>query len=229
MNFLSKALGLKKSIAARDWRQIRIFYKDLNYGQAYLNLLGDLLKPLAKRFGNLPIFFSRYGPLGMGEDPADCTIANLPADFRLDFGDGQPRHVSLRLRFVKNRGLERAVLEFLRLNQDKYWYSDIRNYDGVDGFGEPRVYAGNDSCAKYRRAALVAQILCANCRFVLETLGQQNGRWVFESNLNIPLAETSHWFCPHMVFNVIGNWDGSGFAATMAGRNAQGVSWNARI
>jgi hypothetical protein len=191
-----------RNLAAYPWRQVRIFIKDNRKGEGYVNLLGYLAQPLQRSLSATPFYFSRYGPMVKGVDDADTKIEEMPADFWLDI-DGKKQHLSMRLRFLARKNAEDFIVQKLNAAKNLYWYSEILEYK-TDGFAEPRVFVGADPGPKLVRAGLVADLFCANARFILDTLVNNGGQWAFQTNPNGGTFPTNFRFALHMMNNAYG-------------------------
>lgn len=172
-----------RTITQCSWRSVRIFFKSPT-AAAYPQALADIVQPFATKFPATPFFFSRYGPIPRGVDDSDTRIDELPDDFWFMFADGTRRHHSLRLRFAALRREEDFIVQRLNLLRSRYWKHSLDDYDPLS-FAEGRVYVGANGPRKAQRANYVGELLCANSRYVLDTIYQDAvGMWRFEENPN---------------------------------------------
>jgi len=84
-----------------NWRQVRIFTSDFSE-QWYYGLLNRFALPLAKKYPNTPLWFTRYND---PEDRGDTNFKALPINFKS--GDN---HCSLRLRFCPSSDEEQFII-----------------------------------------------------------------------------------------------------------------------
>ena len=162
------------------WRQTRIFSR--NFTDAwYLDLLTSVVIPFHHRFPEAPFFVTRYRSVrnAADEDKADTEIQNLPGAF-LNPADNE--HRSLRLRYAAT-GEEDSFLDH-QIDRNRFWISDIRGFDVVDGLGNPRFSTSTDLGRRRMRAEIFAQILWHHSRLVLDTVVNPGGAAEFEENID---------------------------------------------
>ena len=158
-----------------NWRQVRIFTSDFS-DQWYFGLLAAFAVPFAAKYPETPFWFTRYtGDRKRGEqdDAADTTIVELK-DLYLNAAQ---EHRSLRFRFCLFSD-EEAFLEALFTN--KFWCSGFLPFNTFVQFGTGRFGSDPDIDSRLKRASAVAQLLYANCLYVLDVFQQRNGAWSFE-------------------------------------------------
>ena len=200
---------LASDYLAHPWRQVRIFITGANIGQAYLDLLGYLVQPLAAAYPATPLWFTRYGPLAEGEDNADTNMAQVPADWRRPFPDlrpdlqaNPPCTFSVRLRWAARKQEEAYIVQKLNAAPNLYWYSSVLDFDAPNSFAEPRVYAAGGSAAhKRERANLVCHTLSTYSRFILHNLISAQGVWQFENNPDNWTGHVNFRYPLHMLNN----------------------------
>lgn len=163
-----------------NWRQVRIFTSDFS-DQWYYGLLNTFVLPLAKKYPNTPLWFTRY----TGQDEGDTFFAALPPSFKSG-GD----HRSIRLRLCPSSDEEQYVAS---LSNQAYWWSDFRDFDAMEAFSSGRFGDARNVGYRIRRASVTASLLCANCRYVL-TLLEDGGGCSFESNSDINSRFTGNSF-----------------------------------
>jgi len=162
----------------------------------YPSLLGSVVKPVATEFPDQDFFFSKY-VIWYGEDDGDTDCMptpdrKLPPNFEYTV-QGRPGHRSVRLRFRENATFENRLRGLLDSNPDHYLYSDIRTFGFEGDIGGERFAPHRERTAVLRRSRLVATLLCANSRIILDALVQDGNLFRFEKNehaLNQPLKST---------------------------------------
>lgn len=199
--------GIQASLIMTDvdfherWYQVRLFSKNFGHG-FYAELLGKIVAPLVTAKPTTPLFFSRYVcPLGM--DDGDTNIAALPPDYLLPQPQQQaPWHFSIRMRFREMRGV-RSALRAIIMGEPDFWFSDISPCVLAGVLAADRFSTQHVDPAMSHRIRLVAELLGANCRIVLDTLKNQAGNWSFEASnnqLNLPMGSVAQSI-NHMIVN----------------------------
>ncbi len=185
-----------------DWRQVRVFTMDTS-AFWYPRLLHTAVSPLSVRKQHHDVFVSKYqAPLGY--DDGDTAIESLTPQFLFE-RDGQQWHSSVRIRFRGNDEFE-ADLGVILERESSLWYSDFLDYDLQSDLGGSRFCPNKELAASRHRARLIAEVLCANSRVVLDAIAADRGDIRFERNeneLNMPLGSTFRSL-GHMVSNA---WD----------------------
>lgn len=194
----------------QNWYQVRIFSK-IPMPQQYIDLLVRVAKPFQDQSPALRFFFSHYF-CPLGTDDGDTSIQALPQDFRFIEPSGRSWHGSLRLRF-RERGNERAKLTNLLNGQADFWHSAILPCTPECVLPPDRFATDQQPIPRARRIRLVAELLQANCRLVLDNLEPQGGNWQFQENQhneNIRLRSVIK-SVEHMILNVWRRNDGTPF------------------
>lgn len=194
----------------QNWFQVRIFSK-VAVPHQYADLLVRTVKPFAERTPALRFFFSYYY-CPRHSDDGDTNIAALPADFLFHDPTYGPCHGSVRLRFRATKD-ERAKLEGVLHGQPDFWYSDIRPCTPVDVLPPNRFATDQQPIPRARRIRLVAELLQANCRLVLDNLQQEAGVWRFQENQHDENKRLGSVVksVDHMILNVWRRNDGTAF------------------
>ena len=163
----------------QNWFQVRIFSR-VPMPQQYVDLLVRVTKPFQDQSKALRFFFSHYF-CPLGTDDGDTDINALPQDFRFVEPSGRAWHGSLRLRF-RERGAEREILRNLLNGQADFWHSAILPCTPEGVLPPDRFATDQQPIPRARRIRLVAELLQANCRLVLDNLQQEAGDWRFQEN-----------------------------------------------
>lgn len=158
-----------------NWRQVRLFSRE-PMERWYADLLATAVRSLADLCPDLSLFVSRY-VCPLGHDDGDTDIERLPADF-LRNQDGKSLHCSVRVRFRPSSIAE----EFLGALRRPLWHAGIRDYDIERDLGGPRFAPNQSKDASRRRARLVAELLSANTRLILDALETRDDATDFEVN-----------------------------------------------
>lgn len=194
----------------QNWFQGRIFTK-VHAPLRFADLLGRVVNPFVEQQPALRFFFSHYYcPPGM--DDGDTNIQLLPPQFLIPDQTYGPCHASVRLRF-RERAQERQRLEALLNNQPDFWCSDIRACTPEGVLPTDRFATDQQPVPRARRIRLVAELLQANCRLVLNNLRFDANTWQFQENQhneNQPLGSVVK-SVEHMILNVWRRNDGTAF------------------
>jgi hypothetical protein len=161
-----------------QWRQVRLFCQRAD-PYWYAKAVVEILRPLFEAYPGPLLFGSRYcAPLGL--DDGDTDIAQLPAAFLHEF-NGNRWHRSIRIRFRTDEGTEAEISE--RVHQSAhYWFSAFLDYPILDDLGGPRFSPNQDNERRLQRTRLVAELLRANTRLVVDAVVQGDGAPHFEEN-----------------------------------------------
>jgi hypothetical protein len=206
LNFWAEEIQTQNDIMTdekfhQNWFQVRIFTK-VQAPIRFADLLGRVMNPFAEQQPALRFFFSQYYcPLGM--DDGDTEIHLLPPDFLLPDPQFGQCHASIRLRF-RERKNERQQLAALLQAQPDFWYSDIRACTPQGVLPPDRFATDQQAVPRDRRIRLIAELLQANCRLVLNNLLFEAGVWKFQENQhneNQPLGSVVK-SVEHMILNV---------------------------
>jgi hypothetical protein len=186
----------------QGWRQVRVFCSNYNQPNWYPNFLGTVLKPIFGTDSKTVFFTTRYICLLGGDDDGDCNISNLPAEFLPARPDGKRIHFSIRVRF-KPQANEEELLSATVKGMAHLWFSDFLAFSMPGGLAGDRFATDQDKDSQERRGRLVAELLYANSRFLLDSLVLNGEQWSFQQNthaLNKPcgLAVQS---ALHMIVN----------------------------
>jgi hypothetical protein len=185
----------------KGWRQVRLFTRNVNRPDWHQEFLGTVVKQFWQQNPKTIFFVSRY-ICTLGEDDGDTDISKLPPDFLFIRPGKKQIHFSIRLRFKPESDeegkLSAAVKEIPHL-----WHSGFLNFKMPGGLAGDRFATAQDTESQERRGRLVAELLCANSRLLLDSLACNSDQWDFEPNkneLNQPcgLAAQSTF---HMVVN----------------------------
>ena len=178
----------------RHWRQVRIFTSDFS-NQWYLGLLSKFVLGLAKSYPATPIWFTRY----TGGDTGDTNFSSLPSQFTR--GPNREDHLSIRLRFCPISDEE----DFIKSKIDSsFWWSDFRDYDALDTFSKERFGDERSEEYKVKRAKSTADLLCANCRYVLNLLEDGGGTFETNGDINSEFTGNSFQTMIHLMSQVMG-------------------------
>lgn len=195
---------------SENWYQARLFTK-LQQANWFANLLGRVIKPFVDQQPFVRLFFSQYYcPFGM--DDGDTIIANLPQDFRLQIPAYGLGHASVRIRF-RERKDEGTSLAAIINEQPDFWCSGITPCTPEDVLPPNRFSTDQDAPSRSRRIRLVAELLHANCRLVLDNLRFENDTWGFQGNDHAGNQRLGSVLksMEHMILNVWCRNDGSPF------------------
>lgn len=179
--------------------------------QQYPDLLVRVARPFLGQSPALRFFFSHYW-CPLGTDDGDTNIQALPQHFRFVEPSGRAWHGSLRLRF-RERTDERAKLINLLNSLPDFWFSEILPCTPEGVLPPDRFATDQQPIPRARRIRVVAELLQANCRLVLDNLEHQGGTWQFQENLhneNIRLRSVVK-SVEHMILNVWRRNDGTPF------------------
>lgn len=185
-----------------DWRQVRVFTTDTS-AFWYPELLHTVVSPLVARHQHHDFLVTKYC-VPLGYDDGDTSIRDLPPQY-LFKQEGKQWHSSVRIRFRGNDEFEAGLGAMLE-RESSLWYSDFLDYGLQSDLGGPRFCPNRDLAASRHRARLIAELLCANSRVVLDAIAADRGDIRFERNendLNSPLGSTFRSL-GHMVCNA---WD----------------------
>ncbi len=163
-----------------NWRQLRIFTSDFS-AQWYVGLLATFVIPFAKKYPETPLWFTRYTGIRntLGEDVADTDINALSFPYLVQDHQQQLHHSSLRFRF---RVVTDEEIFLKSLLDSKFWWSGFLDFKAYENLSEGRFGSSIDTSARSRRANAVINLLDANCRYALDLLQENNGKWSFERN-----------------------------------------------
>jgi len=194
----------------QNWFQARIFSR-VPMPQQYPDLLVRVARPFLGQAPALRFFFSHYW-CPLGTDDADTNIQALPQDFRFGEPSGRVWHGSLRLRFREPTDERAKLINLLNGLQD-FWFSEVLPCTPEGVLPPDRFATDQQPIPRARRIRLVAELLQANCRLVLDNLEHQGGTWQFQENLhdeNIRLRSVVK-SVEHMILNVWRRNDGTPF------------------
>lgn len=141
------------------WSQVRIFSKHyaINW---YHSILKGIVSPFSRSVQNQKYYFSRYC-CNLAQDPHDTKTESFPKECEFT---KEKITLSVRLRFQSSKLRVKKLKDILKENEDKIWYSDIRNYEYIDSFSELRFSKEK----RIDRANLVCNLFCANSKLVLD-------------------------------------------------------------
>jgi len=166
----------------QGWRQVRIFVRNLDRPNWYPDFLGTVIKPLWQQNLKTTFFISRY-ICPLGSDDGDCDIAKLPGDFLFLQPDGNRIHFSIRLRFRPGANEEELLSATIK-GLAHLWFSDFLDFCMPGGLAGDRFATDQDKDSQERRGRLMAELLYANSRLLLDTLICDGGQWFFQQNAN---------------------------------------------
>lgn len=192
------ACGVNNTSFCAGWRQIRIFSRWTHLW--YTSLLGRSIKPVLAAHPDSAFFFSMYQcPLGM--DDGDTCIAELPREF-LAGGPAEQMHMSVRFRFRAETRLEHALSQAIQGNPS-LWTSGFLPYCALSDLGGSRFTPRQLPPDRAHRAQLVAEVLNANCRIILDALEPVGADFQLEQNQqpNNQMFQTSGQSVLHMLGN----------------------------
>lgn len=184
------------------WRQVRVFTRDVNRPDWYPQFLGTVVKPFFQKNPKTVFFISRYICRLKEDDDGDTDISKLPQDFLFLDAEKKYRHFSVRIRFRPGSDEEKILATAIK-EMPQFWFWEFLDYGMPGGLAEKRFATDQNQHPQERRGQLMAELLCANSRLILDSLVSDNGQWKFESNdheLNQPfgLAAKSTM---HMIVN----------------------------
>ena len=183
-----------------NWRQVRIFTSDFGE-QWYFGLLAAFAVPLATHYPETPLWFTRY--TGDRKKPQDDVDDTDPNELKAPYLNAAQEHRSIRLRFCPSSD-EESFLGALFTNQ--FWHSSFLPFNALQAFSTGRFGSATDMPARIKRTTAVANLLHANCRFILDVFQQHNGVWRFEPNgdgLNFVSGNTFQTMI-HLMAQVVG-------------------------
>jgi len=192
------------------WYQVRLFTNVLQANR-FANLLGRVIKPFVDQRPSVRLFFSQYYcPFGV--DDGDTVIANLPQEFHLQIPSYGLGHASVRIRF-RERQDEQAALTAIINEQPDFWYSGMTACTPEGVLPPDRFSTDQDVLSRSRRIRLIAELLHANCRLVLNNLRFENGTWDFQVNDHAENQRLGSVVksIEHMILNVWCRKDGAPF------------------
>ena len=169
----------------------------------YLELVSEVVAPFAGQHPEGLLFLSQYS-IGAGlTDDGDTTIADLPGPFQNPVPNID--HRSVRIRFRNSPTIEDELAKAVASANSacvQYWYSEFLDYDFEHDLMSLRwAPVKREDSDRLRRARLVANVLCANTRLLLDAIVSDGGVPRFERNtddLNLPLQSTAYSLA-HMV------------------------------
>jgi hypothetical protein len=198
----------------QNWAQVRIFSKRPPPGQ-YADLLVRAVKPFVD--GNLGLrFFFSYYFCRLGSDDGETNIKAIPPEFLFYDTQKTPHHGSIKLRFRARKdeksNLEQRLGLMLHPKGD-FWFSEILLCTPEAVLPTDRFATDQQPIPRASRTRLVAELLQANCRLVLDNLQLDAGVWRFQDNdhdLNKPLKSVVK-SVEHMILNVWRRNDANAF------------------